>query len=129
MAEKTMEKSKKRILVVDDEIHIRNLLGTYLQKRGFDVKDAGNGREALPMLSTARPDLIILDVLMPLMDGFEFLRELRAATEHAGIPVIILSARSEERYVEKAIALQTDFYLPKPIELDELLKFITMVLN
>jgi len=81
------------ILVVDDEVRILNFLKSKLKAAGYEVLTASNGREALNQVQTREPDLIVLDVLMPIMGGFEMLKELRSFSR---VPVIILSAKGAD---------------------------------
>ncbi len=89
-----------RVLVVEDEKTTRDLMVRFVRKEGWDVVEAGNGREALDRIAERRPDLIFLDLMMPVMDGFEFIRELRARREWYSIPVVVITAKDltpEER--------------------------------
>jgi DNA-binding response OmpR family regulator len=100
------------ILVVDDEERLRSLLRAYLAQEGYHVLAAGDGREALHLARQEKPDLIILDVMMPEMDGIEFLKQYRAR-EH-GAPVIMLTARVEEADMVLGLELGADDYVTKP---------------
>ena len=102
----------KRILVVDDEERLRSLLRAYLTQEGFSVLTAVNGREALRVARQERPDLIILDVMMPEMSGYEFLRQYSGERDIA--PVIILSAKVEEADTVLGLGLGADDYVTKP---------------
>ena len=89
-----------RVLVVEDEKTTRDLMVRLVRKEGWDVVEAGNGREALDRIAERKPDLIFLDLMMPVMDGFEFIRELRANKEYYSIPVVVVTAKDltpEER--------------------------------
>jgi CheY-like chemotaxis protein len=89
-----------RVLVVEDEKTTRDLMVRSVRKEGWDVVEAGNGREALDRIAERKPDLIFLDLMMPVMDGFEFIRELRANKEYYSIPVVVVTAKDltpEER--------------------------------
>jgi len=88
-----MIENMKTILVVDDKANVRQLLQEYLSEQGFKVTTATNGREAIYEARRARPDLILLDIMMPEMDGYEFLRQYR---QEKSTPVIIITAREEE---------------------------------
>jgi CheY-like chemotaxis protein len=112
----------ERILVVDDDLDIRETLAQILEFEGFDVTCASNGREAIDRLKTVRPGLILLDLMMPVMNGYEFRQAQKAHPEIADIPVIILSADGNVQ--QKAEAAGVQAYLKKPIELDVLLSTI-----
>ncbi len=101
----------KTVLVVDDEERLRALLRTYLAQEGFQVLAAGNGREALRMARQEKPDLIILDIMMPEMNGLEFMRALRP---EQSTPVIVLTARVEESDAVLGLELGADDYVTKP---------------
>ncbi len=107
----------KKILVVDDEIKIRRILQQILIKEGFAVVEAENGREALTCFSAEKPDLVILDVMMPEMDGFDFLRTIRKKYD---TPVIILSAKDELLDKTIGFTLEADDYVAKPFSPQEL---------
>jgi len=109
--------SGKRVLVVDDDPAIRELLGLILESESHDVARAANGAEALRQVATTPPDLILLDLKMDVMDGFEFTRRYREMMPpHAPIIVITAAARAEEIRDLKACA-----YLSKPFDLQDLL--------
>ncbi len=113
-----------RILVVDDEERILNFLRSKLRALGYEVLTASNGLEALEQSQAQEPDLIVLDLLMPKMDGFEMLKELRS---FSAVPVIILSARGADVDKIKGLGLGADDYLPKPFNPDELVARIEAV--
>jgi len=116
----------KTILVVDDEARLVSLIESYLTQEGYRVISAANGREALATAHAARPDLIVLDLMMPEMDGFEFMRLHR---QEASTPIILLTARVEDE--EKVIGLElgADDYMTKPFRPRELLARIRAVLR
>jgi two-component system KDP operon response regulator KdpE len=107
-----------RILVVDDEPQIRRALGTNLKARGYDVKLAASGEEALEVAARAHPDLVVLDLGLPGIDGTEVIRGLRGWT---GVPIIVLSVREAERDKVSALDAGADDYVTKPFGMDELL--------
>ena len=115
-----------RILVVDDEPRILNFLTAKLRASGYEVIAAGNGAAALEQAQAQEPDLIVLDVLMPGMDGFETLRQLRTFSP---VPVVFLSARGADVDRIKGLGLGADDYLPKPFSPDELVARIDAVLR
>jgi len=106
-----------RILVVDDEERILNFLRTKLKALGYEVLTASNGLEAVEQAQAQEPDLIVLDLIMPRMDGFEALKELRS---FSSVPVIILSAKGADVDKIKGLGLGADDYLQKPFNPDEL---------
>lgn len=120
---------KKKILIVDDEPDICEMITRYLERKGFAVAKAYNGKEGLEAIPKLKPDLIILDVLMPIMDGFSFLQSLKADTKYCNVPVIMLTVKGDTRHLEKGLSLQADFYLPKPFKLDNLMNFINIILK
>jgi len=111
-------------LIVDDEERIINFLRTKLKASGYEVFTACNGVDALEQVHSQEPDLIVLDLLMPRMDGFEFLKEVR---NFSGVPVIILSAREADADKIRGLQLGADDYLPKPFNPDELVARIEAV--
>ncbi len=113
-----------RILVVDDEKRILNFLRTKLKASGYEVLTADDGFEALEQVQAQEPDLILLDVLMPKMDGFETLKRLRS---FCSTPVIVLSAKGSDVDKIKGLGLGADDYLPKPFNPDELVARIEAV--
>jgi two-component system OmpR family response regulator len=115
-----------KILIVDDDAHIRELVKVFLHNEGFDVIEAGDGLEALKKLESARADLVILDVMMPNMDGWELCRQLREATD---IPLLMLTARGETSQKIKGFQLGTDDYLVKPFEPLELVMRVKALLK
>ena len=113
-----------RILVVDDEKRILNFLNSKLKASGYEVLIANDGVEALEQAQAQEPDLILLDILMPKMDGFETLKRLRS---FSSTPVIILSAKGADIDKIKGLGLGADDYLPKPFNPDELIARIEAV--
>jgi two-component system, OmpR family, response regulator len=120
-------KEHARLLVVDDEATILELLAGSLRFAGFEVVTAASGAEAVRAAATTRPDLILLDVMMPDGDGFEVVRHMRSID--ADVPVIFLTAREEVRMRINGFALGADDYITKPFSLDEVLARIRAVLK
>jgi two-component system, OmpR family, alkaline phosphatase synthesis response regulator PhoP len=116
----------KTILVVDDKSNVRTLVRDYLAEQGFHVLVADNGQNALYEARRAKPDLILLDIMMPEMDGFEFIRTFRKESE---TPVILLTARLEESDKVIGLELGADDYLTKPFGMRELVARIHTVLR
>jgi len=115
-----------RILVVDDEPQIRRALKTALTGHGYEVEVAENGEEALTLLPSWQPDALVLDLVMPEVDGIEELRQTRTWSD---LPVIVLSARGQERDKVQALDLGADDYLTKPFGMDELLARVRAILR
>jgi DNA-binding response OmpR family regulator len=109
------------ILIADDEPLLTELLEFRLAARGYQTVIARDGRETLAKLSEARPHAVVLDMMMPVHDGLEVLRRMRASEEHASTPVIMLTARRAEADVIGALELGADDYLVKPFLPEELL--------
>lgn len=118
--------SKQSILVVDDEEPLRGFMRRNLEVRGYEVHVAANGLEALAQFENNIIDLIVLDVMMPKMDGLEVLRHVR---ETSRIPIIVLSALGEESDKIKALNMGADDYLTKPFGVEELLARVRAVLR
>ncbi|MBN1450976.1 MAG: response regulator transcription factor [Anaerolineales bacterium] len=116
----------KTILVVDDKANVRQLLQDYLTEQGFKVTTATNGREAIYEARRARPDLILLDIMMPEMDGYEFLRQYR---QEKSTPVIVITAREEETDAVLGLELGADDYVIKPFRMRELVSRVKAVLR
>lgn len=108
----------RHILIVDDDEHIRHLISVHLKEEGFQISEAENGEEALNILAATRCDLAIVDIMMPIIDGYELTKYIR---EFYDIPVIILTARGQIEDKEKGFLSGTDDYLVKPFEPRELL--------
>ena len=116
----------KTILVVDDEKRIVSLLRAYLEQQGFRVATAQNGREAIYVARHEKPDLIVLDIMMPEMDGYEFMRQHRKERE---TPIILLTAKLEEDDKVLGLELGADDYVTKPFSPRELTSRIRAVLR
>ncbi len=118
--------NSKKILIVDDELHIREIIKFTLQKAGMLVSEANNGLEALKFLESSTPDLIVLDVTMPELDGLETCKVIRKSSE---IPILFLSARDEE--IDRVLGLEigADDYVTKPFSPRELLARVNVILK
>ncbi len=119
--------AQKKILVVDDEKHIVRLVEVNLRRAGYDVVKAYDGKEALEVVKGENPDMVILDVMMPQMDGFEVLKRLRADPETNELPVIMLTAKAQDADVFKGWQSGVDSYLTKPFSPMELLTFVKRI--
>ena len=115
-----------RVLVVDDETMVTEVVGRYLQREGFEVDLAGDGEEALRLAREQRPDLVVLDLMLPKVDGLEVCRALRRDSD---VPIIILTAKGEEMDRVVGLELGADDYIVKPFSPRELLARIKAVLR
>ncbi len=119
----------KKILAVDDERHIVRLVQVNLQRAGYEVVTAYDGKEALEKVESERPDLVVLDVMMPYMDGFSVLQELRKNPVTRDIPVIMLTAKAQDADVFRGWSSGVDCYLTKPFNPLELISFVKRILS
>lgn len=119
--------TKKKILVVDDEDDILNFLELVLREKGYEVLTAGGGQEALTQAQMSKPDLVLLDIMMPQMDGWEVLKLLRVDEETAKVPVAMLSARTDAQDRVQGLQEGAVDYIFKPFSLQDLLKKIESI--
>ena len=119
----------KRLLVVDDEPNLLRAVAAVLRGEGFEVSTARSGREALVAVAKNTPDLIVSDVRMPGMDGFELARRLRRVPNFALLPIIFLTAKDETEDRVEGFRAGVDVYLTKPFEPDELVAVINSILQ
>lgn len=122
----TIESMTKTILVVDDKASMRQLLREYLTEQGYRVTEAGNGRSALPITEKESPNLILLDIMMPHMDGYQFISRIR---RQSNVPIIMVTAKRQENDVVRGFELGADDYITKPFRMRELLMRIRAVLR
>lgn len=115
------------ILVVDDQAHIRRLYEYTLEKNGYQPFTAGDGAEALRLMENTHIDLVILDLMMPTMDGYTFLRTMRESGSN--IPVLIITARDSAADVRKAFTLGTDDFMVKPVDEVEMILRVRALLR
>jgi DNA-binding response OmpR family regulator len=119
----------KRILVADDEPDVRELVVYRMKRSGYDVIEAKNGEEAFELAVANIPDLIVADVMMPRVDGYELTRRLRAEQTTQRIPIILLTAKTQEADVSQGFDAGADDYLKKPFNPDELVARVRAVLG
>ncbi len=117
----------RKILVVDDERHIVRLVQVNLERAGYEVITAYDGVEALEKIKADSPDMVVLDVMMPRMDGFEVLKNLQADPRYQNIPVIMLTAKAQDADIFKGWASGVSSYLTKPFNPRELLVFVERI--
>jgi len=119
----------KTILVVDDDLRTLKLVGLVLNQEGYDVVAADSGEEALEKARAQDPDLIVLDVLMPGLNGYEVAQQLRADPATAGVPILMLTAKSDLNDRMTGFEVGADDYLTKPFHRDELVARVESVLH
>ena len=127
----TLEVSKiSKILVVDDEDGVLYLISTILKKAGHNIITASNGEECLEILKKEKPDLILLDIMMPGMDGHDTCKVIKTSPEYGSIPVAMLTVKSEDedrlRSLEDCTA---DWHIAKPVEKEKLVELVNWLLN
>ncbi len=113
-----------KILVVDDEPDIVQVISNRLTREGFEVATAGDGEEAMAKFSSFDPDLVLLDLIMPKLNGFEVLKQIREKYKDRWRPVIIISAKTELDTLRKSYDMEADHYLSKPCGMDVILRGI-----
>jgi CheY-like chemotaxis protein len=121
--------SKKTIMVVDDNPDIITIVKTILEGKGYNVLSASSGQELLDLLKTHKPDLIILDIMMPEMDGLEVLTHLKNGSDTATVPVILLTAKVQYEDVLGGYKLGADYYITKPFTSTQLINGINLLLG
>jgi two-component system cell cycle response regulator len=122
MTNERQNRPEGRVLVVDDERDVREVLGILLEAHGFEVVLAAGGEEALRIVRSDPIDVIVLDVMMPGMDGFDVCRELRGSLATPSLPVILLTARDDMQARAQGMKLGVSEFLAKPVNQDEFLK-------
>jgi DNA-binding response OmpR family regulator len=113
-----------KILVVDDEPNIRQLVTDVLTVEGYEVEAVADGYAALAAIDACRPDCVVLDVMMPGIDGHEVLQRIRAAEHGPELPVVMLTAAADDAQQWQAWTEGVDYFLAKPFEADELLRYL-----
>lgn len=118
-----------KVLVVDDEPNILLSLEFLMQQAGFDVATAEDGEQALAQLDHTQPDLLLLDISLPGISGFEVLEQLRSQTNYQSLPIIMLTAHGREVEKEKGLALGADDYITKPFSTRQLVDKVKALLQ
>jgi len=124
-----MAEEKKRVLCIEDEQEMIDLIKLILERRGFEVLGAVGGKEGLEVIRREKPDLILLDLMMPEVDGWEVYRQMKADEQVKDIPVIVVTAKAQS--IDKVLGLhiaKVDDYVTKPFGPQELLKSVNKVL-
>jgi CheY-like chemotaxis protein len=119
----------KKVLVVDDEKFVRELIKIKLGRCGLAVLEATNGLEAIEMARSLKPDIILMDVMMPKMNGFEACEKLTSHPDTARIPIVMLTARGEQTNLEKGLSLGATDYMSKPFSPQKLAELVIQILT
>lgn len=119
----------QKVLVCDDERHIVRLIQVNLERQGCQVVTAFDGKEGLEKIRAEKPKLVVLDVMMPYMDGFEVLKNLRREPETEHLPVIMLTAKAQDKDVFEGYHYGADMYLTKPFNPMELVTFVKRIMD
>ncbi len=117
-----------KILIVDDEPNIVMALSFLMERKGYTIAKAYNGEEALELADSFQPNLIILDVMMPGIDGFEVARQIRNKAQHDHVKMVFLTAKGTQRDKASGYASGAEYYLVKPFDNDELVQTITEII-
>jgi DNA-binding response OmpR family regulator len=120
---------KKVVLVIDDEPFIVDMLTTFLEINGYEVRGAHNGQDGLVLVQLEKPDVLLLDLMLPDIAGFEVCERVRAMPEFAHIPVMIISARTEPESKARAMQAGANIYLTKPLKMAELVTELQKLLT
>ncbi len=118
-----------RILIADDEIHIRTLLKITLEMEGYEVAMAADGQEALDRIDDQVPDLILLDIKMPNMNGWQVCEKLKSDEKTRNIPIIMVTAFGQKEARQRSLDLGADEFFPKPFETPALLEVVKKLIN
>ncbi len=121
--------AKPRILVVEDDPDLRTILKMQLVSQDFEVIETTNGAEGFAAVQADIPDCVILDLMMPVMDGFGFLKRVRSIMAMTDVPILILTASEDERNKVRGFQYQADSYMKKPYDLDELTREVKRLLQ
>ncbi len=118
--------SKKKILVVDDEPRLVDVIALNLNLEGYDVSESFSGRQALDEFNMRAPDMVILDIVMPDMDGFEVLQKIRSRSD---VPIVVVTSLSDDNHAIRALELGADDFISKPFRLDALVSQVKVTLD
>ncbi len=124
-----MQSAQNHIVCIEDEEDIQEIIAFNLERAGYKVSLAGDGAQGLALVQDCMPDLVLLDVMLPSMNGMQVCQQLKANSETAGVPIIMLSARSEEDDIVKGLTRGADDYITKPFSQAELMARIKVALR
>lgn len=119
----------KKILIVEDDQHIRKLLNILIRRDDVEIQEAVEGNEALTKVLAGGWDLVILDIMMPNVDGFSILKQMRENDATARIPVIVVTAKTEDKDLMKGYSMGANYYITKPFEPQDLIHSIELILK
>ena len=119
----------RKVLIVDDEPNILTALEFLFRRSGYDVRLASNGVEALEQVETYRPDVVLLDIMMPVKNGYEVCQNVRERPHLAGMKIVMLSAKGSEAEINKGMSLGADRYVTKPFSSKDLLATIDQLFD
>jgi two-component system, OmpR family, alkaline phosphatase synthesis response regulator PhoP len=119
-----VSQSPRKVLIADDEPNIVTALEFLLRRRGYDVRVATNGEEALALVESYAPDVVLLDIMMPQKSGYEVCQRMRERSEWQHIKIVMLSAKGREAEVSKGVSLGADLYITKPFSTQQLIESI-----
>ena len=119
-----MTEASRKVLIVDDEPNIVTALEFLFRRSGYDVRLASNGAEALALVDAYGPDVVLLDVMMPVKSGYEVCQKLRERPELSQVKIVMLSAKGSEAEINKGLSLGADLYITKPFSTQELVTTI-----
>ena len=120
---------KKRVLVVDDDVDMAKMLKVRIEAEGYEFMSVMDGEKMLEVLKIKKPDVILLDIMLPNMDGYSVLREMRKHEEYTNIPVIILSAKEKKKVGDLFIFEKIAFFIEKPFDIKDLLEKIKIAIE
>ncbi len=123
------EDTKKTLLIVDDDIFLVDIMAFTLKQSGFEIIKAHNGKEALDIVAKQKVDLVLTDIMMPIMDGFELAKKLKENESTQNLPIIFLTAKSNIEDKNKSETLGVNDYVVKPFNLKDLVSRINQALN
>lgn len=124
-----MAKAKRKVLIADDEPNIVMALEFLLKRNGYEVRTAANGDETLAQVESFQPDLVLMDIMMPLKSGYEVCQRMRERPEWNHIKIVMLSAKGREAEVSKGMSLGADMYVTKPFSTQELIDTVNELLG
>jgi CheY-like chemotaxis protein len=129
LKERSVSEESPLILIADDEDDIKMILGMYLETCGFRVLTAYDGLDAIERIKESKPDLILMDIMMPVLDGVEVTRQIKATEETRDIPIVMLTAAAQSEMVERALKAGAEEYIAKPFEPDRVKEIIDRILS